>query len=97
MSQNDLAEGSLYWRELEDGRAVSVWRMMFNLRICIGPSDLPCFDDGWCYARELGAAHVIALATAWDGSGDPPAGWHKHVTTGRRRVNGDPAQEYVAR
>jgi hypothetical protein len=30
----------------------------------------------------------------WDGTGEPQ-GWHRHVPSMRRRVDGDPAREYL--
>lgn len=48
------------------------------------------YDDGWCYESPVMA--MMALA-AWDGEGDPPVGWHRHIRTGRRRKDGDPDLE----
>lgn len=87
---------TLYERTLADGRVVSVEQMIFNRRVCISSFPLT-YDDGWCYPGDLGVAFVVAAAKAWDGDGDPPPGWIKQVSTGRRRHGGDPAREYVAR
>lgn len=41
-------------------------------------------------------AHAVARAALdrWDGRGEPQ-GWHRHPASGRRRPDGDPAQEHV--
>lgn len=83
----------LYERDLDDGREITVHLMLFTTRICIGPKG-EGYDRGWCYPD---ARVAIAAAMAWDGEGDPPDGWIKEVGTERRRVDGDPAQEYIAR
>lgn len=85
----------VYERQLPDGREISVTLLIFNYRICIG--DHSTYDDGWCYPHTLGKAFVLAAARAWDGEGDPPDGWIKHLGSGRRRTDGDPAREYVER
>lgn len=86
--------GSLHTRVLEDGRELTVYPMTFGkARLCIGPAGEPFYDDGWCYADP---AVAIEAAKTWDGEGDPPAGWHRQLSTGRRRTDGDPAKEYVA-
>lgn len=84
--------GSLYEKELADGRVIVVYRMLYTTRICIGPSGWQVYDDFWCYEAELLA---LAAAASWDGEGDPADGWIKHGGTGRRRPNGDPTKEYV--
>lgn len=87
------ARGLLYARELEDGREITVAPMTFGKgRLCIGwASDALGYDDGWCYATAVDA---VLAATDWDGEGDPPDGWHRQISTGRRRENGDPEKEY---
>lgn len=85
----------LYERELPDGQQISVVQMIFSRRICIGGPY--CYDDGWCYPNDLGLLFVVAAAEEWDGEGDPPDGWIKQVSTGRRRPDGDPAREFVAK
>lgn len=84
--------GALYLRDLPDGRIIVVYPMLYTYRVCIGPQDSPFIDSSWDYPSQLEA--TIA-AEEWDGEGDPPIGWHRHVNSGRRRPEGDPAQEYV--
>lgn len=64
-------------------------------RIVITPKLSPLtYDDGWCYDSFLFA---LLGAAAWDPDEETePQGWVKHVSTGRRRPNGDASQEYVA-
>ena len=85
----------LFHKLIDDGEVeITVMRMIFNTRICIGPTGAGYYDDGWCYPDQQTA---IEAAKAWDGEGDPPEGWIKQVSTGRRRKDGDPDQEYVER
>lgn len=51
-------------------------------------------DDRWCYNSVEDAAQA---ALRWDGNWPltEPDGWHRHPFSGRRRPDGDPAQEYV--
>lgn len=83
--------GALYTRELDDGREIVVYQMLFTARVCIGPAGAPHYDDAWCYDT---AAQAIEAAKIWDGEGDPPVGWHRHIASGRRRPNGDPEKEF---
>jgi hypothetical protein len=86
-----VIDGSLYTRELPDGRTVSVWRMLYTDRLCIGFGELG-YDRAWCYPHGL----AVPAAEEWDGDGDPPDGWVKEVGTERRRIDGDPAKEFDA-
>lgn len=49
--------------------------------------------DQWVYLSDDAA---VAAMRTWDplAGGEPP-GWYRHPTSGRRRTNGDPAQEYI--
>lgn len=83
--------GGLYERQLPDERWVVVYPMTFGkARLCVG--DEWTVEDGWCYADPRLA---IVAAAVWDGEGDPMDGWHRQISTGRRRTDGDPAREYV--
>jgi hypothetical protein len=84
-------------RVLDNGLQIDVCAMTFGkARICLGiaPTRTNGYEDGWCYES---AAVALAAAEVWDGEGDPPDGWHRQLSTGRRRTDGDPAQEYVRR
>jgi hypothetical protein len=87
-----MREGCIYERELGDGRELTVRPMIFTTRLSIGPAGEEYLDDGWCYEDPQAA---VEAAKTWDGEGDPPVGWHRHVTSGRRRPGGDPTKEYV--
>lgn len=62
-------EGALLVRDLDDGRVIVVYPMIFNDRLCIGPSGERSYDRGWCYPKG-GAALEAALE--WDGTAAPP-------------------------
>lgn len=97
LRKNEIGEprdGTVYRTFIGDGRELTVCPMTFGkARLCIGPVDSPGYDDGWCYED---VPKAVLAAMVWDGDGDdPPFGWHRHIKTGRRRPNGDPALEYV--
>lgn len=83
--------GAIYYRALDDGWEITVWRMAFNWRVCFG-SGLG-FEDAYCFADR---GRALQAAMLWDGVGEILDGWHKQPTTGRRRPDGDPAREYTA-
>lgn len=93
-----LAEGFVYRRELDDGREIVVYPMLFTDRVCIGLTGEHGYDRAWCYPKEhpMGRSIATAAAEEWDGEGDPPEGWIKEVGTERRRPDGDPAREFDA-
>lgn len=74
--------GSVYERELGDGRILVVYSMIYNDRICLGPAGWPTYDRAFCYPKG-GAA--VEAAERWDGEGDPPGEWIKETGTDRRR------------
>jgi hypothetical protein len=82
-------------RRLPDGRVLYVEAQLFNqarLGISSPESDAAhVFDDVWDYQER--SAALVAIGT-WDGEGEP-AGWYRHMRTGRRRPGGDPAREEV--
>jgi len=75
-----MREGAIYQKELDDGREMTVYPMLFNDRICIGPPDEPYYEDGWCIVRGYG----VDVAKRWDGKGEPPGPWIKQVGTDKR-------------
>lgn len=84
-------------RVLDNGLQIDVCAMTFGkARLCVGiaPTREHGYEDGWCYEDAVVA---LAAAETWDGEGDPPDGWHRQISTGRRRTDGDPEQEYVHR
>lgn len=95
MNEWMIANGYLAAKETRDGRWAAVAPMLFTHRIIIGPKGSPFVDDAWCYHD---APSALTAFHEWDPDTEPePQGWHRHPRTGRRRVHGDPATEYVAR
>jgi hypothetical protein len=86
---------AIYYRELDDGRCIVVYRLvMGTVRVTTSEIGSLFLDDAWCYSH---ASAGLMAASAWDGNGDPPEGWFRHIRTARRRPEGDPEREYVAR
>jgi hypothetical protein len=93
-SDEEKPQGALYHRALPSGKAITLYPLiMGTVRIVIGDQDAGDYDDAWCYS--VPAAGLLA-AGCWDGEGDPPEGWFRHIRTARRRPEGDPEREYVA-
>ncbi len=62
-------------------------------RLCVGDVGKASYRDVWDYQSPVRA---IAAAAAWDPfEQKEPDGWHRHVASGRRRVDGDPSRETV--
>jgi hypothetical protein len=81
-------------RVLPDGRVLGVFPLIYTHKLVWTRFVGDCgYEDGWCYPTMVEA--VIALC-GWDGEGDPPDGWIRHPTSGRRRPGGDPTKEHVA-
>jgi hypothetical protein len=80
------------FREFGDGWFMAVVPFMFTAGLIVGRMDNGGnYENRWCY-ENLEAAY--AAFDAWDGQGEP-MGWHRHPMTGRRRIDGDPAREYI--
>jgi hypothetical protein len=77
-------------RVLPDGRVIGVKRLLFHWTLHVDVNWYG-YADNYCYET---LEQAMAGYGQWTGSGEP-TGWHRHVKTGRRRPNGDPAQEYV--
>ena len=94
MTQHDWSD-FLTHRDLSNDRYLSVDRVNhFLYRLAIGRYVFwGSFDNIWYYQREEDA--IIAMQT-WNPDVEAePSGWFRHPDTGRRRTNGDPAQEYI--
>jgi len=52
------------------------------------------YEERWCYHTTLSAMKALA---DWQKHPEwpEPEGWHRHPTTGRRRPEGNKAEEYV--
>lgn len=82
---------------LPDGREARLQLMLYgHVRLYWGQPGSLVYDDdsGFCYERLIDA--VMAVRD-WEAEGfeDEPRGWFRHVATGRRRPQGNPAREYV--
>lgn len=88
--------GALAMRELPDERLLAVYPMSYGKARLVICADADAFEyyDGWCYQCPDVALFALAV---WDGDGDPPIGWHRELSTGRRRDlnNPTPETEYV--
>lgn len=86
--------GYLSPRPLGDARWAAVRPLMYTHAIITGRmGDRTGYEDRWCYPTR---AQALAAIEAWDGQGDPPVGWIRNPSTGRRRTDGDPSREYEA-
>lgn len=85
--------GILVEWDTEDGRTVYVMQMIFNGRVSIGPKGSLEFTDVYCY-ESVGVALVSALT--WNPATEKePQGWFRSPSSGRRRPDADPDQEYI--
>jgi hypothetical protein len=76
-----LREGFRHAKPIGQRRWAAIQPMAFTHRLSIGQiGDRTSIDDGWCYHNF---ADAYAALAAWDGEGEP-AGWHRHLRTGRR-------------
>jgi hypothetical protein len=86
-------DGTIWRRELDDGRELVVCPMLYTFRLCIGETGAGTYDDAWCYEK---LEYALLAAACWDGEGDDPGFcWHRHIGSGRRRPGGDPDREYI--
>lgn len=81
-------------RVLPDGRAVWIQRKMFTHAITTGRADnVMSIDTHWCYETK---AQALEALERWEPMAQKePEGWFRHPESGRRRPNGDPAQEHI--
>lgn len=83
-------------RILPNGDRLDVLPMMFgNGRLTFTFADnrfyKETYDGCWCYDS---VARALEEQASWDGVGEP-TGWKREPSSGRRRPDGDPAQEYM--
>lgn len=97
-----VPEGYIAVKTLPDGRTIGIQRLLYHWTLhvtSLAHPDLEAsgYAERYCFQHFSGV--VIAFAE-WDGIGDPPGGWNKHIPSQRtrlpvrRRINGDPAKEY---
>ena len=89
-----MTDKPIAYRVLGDGRAIWLYKRLFNYVICIGKIDDKAYEDFWEYTDSLIALHSMA---EWDPSVKAePQGWVRHPPSGRRRFpDGDPESEEV--
>lgn len=87
----------IHARDLEDGTWVAAVPLMFHWMMIRGDweQSLGCYFDRWCYQTEELAVKALNEFPINPPAEYEPSGWHRHPPTHRRRVNGDPAQEYI--
>jgi hypothetical protein len=82
----DCKDWSFVCRVLPSGWVIHLVPQIYNVRLVLeNPLDneCGCYTDGWCYDRSREFDARLAAAT-WDGQGDPPGLWKKHIRTGRQ-------------
>jgi len=91
-----LIPGTIAMRLWPDGTCAAIEPMIYTNRIAIaGPLAMAqsLWEDMWCYPK--GTAALDALL-AWSYPTEKePTGWIRHPPSGRRRPDGDQAEEYV--
>jgi hypothetical protein len=63
-----------------------MWPMIYTQRLAVSsPFDglIDLATDGWCYDKRETVEALIAFLS-WDGTGDPPGPWIKHLGSGRK-------------
>jgi hypothetical protein len=65
------------------GLSLVIINMITTYRLAIADEDF--VHEFWCYPHDLGILHVFRAWDAFDGEGDPIAGWVKHHPSERRR------------
>lgn len=88
----DREKANVRYKEVGE-QFVAVVPFMFTAGIIVGYlRNRGCYEDRWCFETlEL----AYRAFDGWDGVTGEPFGWHRHPMTGRHRIDGDPAREYV--
>lgn len=89
---DDVKADYVVMRALPDGRVIGITRLLYTWSLQVD-IDWSGYRTRYCYAAFPNACLGFL---DWDGSGDPPGGWHRHPESGRRRPDGDASREYVA-
>jgi hypothetical protein len=78
-----------------DGNYVAYYPLLMHWTIISGHLDLTYgYEDRWCFGDQKNVEDCFNAWKAKDFNGEPE-GWVRHPKTGRRRINGDPATEYI--
>lgn len=81
-----------YRRELPYGRVIHLHAASSNARLSISMLNSLGFEGSWCYPNH---SDGWAAALGWNGEGDPPDGWIRHLETARRRKDGTAESEFI--
>lgn len=87
-------ERKVFFVKEVEGGVIEVMPLMYTSGLTIRTkNDIWGYYDRWCY-QDVPSA--VAAAVEWDPSTQAePVGWHRHPSSGRRRPNGNPEEEYV--
>lgn len=86
--------GNQWWwyrRELPHGRVLHLAPGGHNSRLTLSLVDAVGPEGSWCYTAYDEAWQAVL---GWNGEGDPPDGWIRHIQSGRRRHDGTTATEF---
>jgi hypothetical protein len=88
-------EGALF-EVASGGYHICVMPQLFNALLCVTPlwrDWHECWECGYHYET---AVQALVAAVLWEPETEAePSGWIRCLNDGRRRPDGDPAQEYI--
>lgn len=80
---------------LDEDRYAAIYEGIACGQIIIGKiGDKVSWEQRYDFDDLMSAVHGLANWFTGDFEGDPP-GWLRHIPSNRRRVNGDPAKEFI--
>lgn len=79
-------------RELPSGLVLHLHQASANARLSVSVAGDIGFQGSWCYENHDDGWRAVL---GWNGWGDPPDGWIRHLETARRRKDGTAESEYV--
>jgi len=96
----EIAHALIAYRRLDvpavrgtTGEALFVYQNMFNTELARGLNHAAATKDEVYYYEH--AEDAIAACFTWDGVGDAPGPWIRHLPSNRRRPGGDASKEEV--
>lgn len=97
--EKHLADLRSWYHHVEtfgDGEYVAYYKLMFHWTMIRGHLDwTEGYLDRWCYA-DFPLVQEKFLEWKARGFEGEPDGWHRHPSSGRRRIGGDPNRETIA-
>lgn len=86
----------IYMHDMGNDQCLMLCRLMFHWTVKRNEiGDFDSYIERWCYqTAPLGLAAILEWSER--GFEGEPTGWHRHPETGRRRIDGDPATEYIS-